>query len=255
MSAQIAPLLQGRLALITGAGGGIGTAIALHFARAGARVVLTDQSLETCEATARKVREAGGEAWAYALDVTDEQACAALAAQVGEEVGAIDTLVNNAGVLIRENIDAPDPHGRMRHLLNVNLMGTFNVLHAWLPALRGNRGCVVNLASAAAFIAQAGCLGYSESKGGVKMLTQTMAVDLAPDGIRVNAIAPGLINTQMSAATQEDPQRYEQFMRRTPLKRMGEPDDIAAPAVFLASDMAAFITGVTLVVDGGLLVA
>lgn len=249
------PLLQGRLAFVTGAAAGIGRAIALQYARAGARVVLVDLQAEACVATAQGINDAGGNAWAFALDITDVAACEALAARVGREIGQVDVLVNNAGILIREGIDTPEVHRKIRRVFDVNVMGGFNVLHAFLGALRATRGCVINIASGAAFIAQAGCIGYSGSKGAVKMLTQTMAVDLAKDGIRVNAIAPGVIDTPMTEATRGDKARLEAFLRRTPLGRVGEPDEIAAPAVFLASAMASYITGVTLPVDGGVLAA
>jgi meso-butanediol dehydrogenase / (S,S)-butanediol dehydrogenase / diacetyl reductase len=249
------PLLQGRLAVVTGAAAGIGRAIALRYAQAGARVVLVDLNADDCAASVTEITQAGGSAWAFALDITDVDACAALAAKVGRDIGPVDTLVNNAGILIREGIDTPDVHRKIRRVFDVNVMGGFNVLHAFLPALRQTRGCVINIASGAAFIAQAGCIGYSGSKGAVKMLTQTMAVDLAPDGIRVNAIAPGVIDTPMTNATRADPARLAGFLRRTPLGRVGEPDEIAGPALFLASAMASYITGVTLPVDGGVLAA
>ncbi|MEP6721280.1 MAG: SDR family oxidoreductase [Variovorax sp.] len=250
-----APLLQDRLALVTGAAAGIGRAIALRYARAGARVVLVDLRAQDCEATVREIVEGGGSAWAFPLDITDVPACTALAGQVGHEIGALDVLVNNAGILLREGIDTPDAHRKIRRVFDVNVLGGFNVLHAFLPALRQTRGCVVNIASGAAFIAQAGCIGYSGSKGAVKMLTQSMAVDLAPDGIRVNAIAPGVIETAMTDATRADPQRLQGLLRRTPLGRVGQPAEIAEPALFLASSMASYITGVTLPVDGGVLAA
>ncbi len=250
---QPLPLLEGRIALVTGAASGIGSAIAVAFAGAGCRVVLADLQAEACADAVREIVGSGGSAHAFALDVTDVPACTALADRVGGEIGAIDVLVNNAGILIREGIDTPDAHRKLRHVFDVNVFGGFNVLHAFLPALRQTRGCVINIASGAAFIAQAGCIGYSGSKGAVKMLTQTMAVDLAPDGIRVNAIAPGVIDTPMTAATRADPRRLEAFLRRTPLGRVGRPDEIAAPALFLASPMASYITGVTLPVDGGVL--
>jgi len=247
--------LQGRLALVTGAGGGIGRAIALRYARAGARVVLTDLRVEDCEAAVREIVGMGGSAWAFALDITDVPACDILAERVGREIGVLDVLVNNAGILLREGIDTPDAHRKIRHVFDVNVLGGFNVLHAFLPALRRARGCVINIASGAAFIAQAGCIGYSGSKGAVKMLTQSMAVDLAPDGIRVNAIAPGVIETAMTDATRADPARLQGFLRRTPLGRVGQPEEVAEPALFLASSMASYITGVTLPVDGGVLAA
>jgi NAD(P)-dependent dehydrogenase (short-subunit alcohol dehydrogenase family) len=138
-------------------------------------------------------------------------------------------------------------------VFDVNVLGGFNVLHAFLPALRQTRGCIINIASGAAFIAQGGALGYSGSKAAVKMLTETMAVDLARDGIRVNAIAPGVIETTMTEATRTNPQRLAGFLQRTPMGRIGQASEIAAPAVFLASAMASYVNAVTLVVDGGML--
>ena len=249
------PLLEGRLALVTGAAAGIGRAIARCYARAGARVVLTDLSEAACQATVSEIHAAGGQAWAFALDVTDVPACASLAERVGREIGPLDVLVNNAGILLREGIETPEAHRKIRQVFDVNVLGGFNVLHAFLPALRRTRGCVINIASGAAVIAQAGCIGYSGSKGAVKMLTQSMAVDLARDGIRVNAIAPGVIDTAMTEATRGDPARLQGFLQRTPLGRVGQPEEIAEPALFLASTMASYITGVTLPVDGGVLAA
>lgn len=246
-------LLAGRLTLVTGAASGIGRAIALQYAQAGASVILADLRAEDCSPVVRDIAAAGGKAWAFSLDITDIEACATLAGQIHRNIGTLDTLVNNAGILIREGIDTPDVHRKIRKVFDVNVMGGFNVLHAFLPALRKTHGCVINIASGAAFIAQAGCIGYSGSKGAVKMLTQTMAVDLAPDGIRVNAIAPGVIDTPMTDATRGDAKRLEGFLKRTPLGRVGQPDEIAAPAVFLASSMASYINGVTLPVDGGVL--
>lgn len=248
-----APLLNGRLALITGAAGGIGRAIALAYAQSGCRTVLVDLKADACSAAAADVRAAGGMAWAFDLDITDVSACQAMAQRVGQEIGPIDILVNNAGVLIREGVDSPNAHSNIRRVFDVNVMGGFNVLHAFLPALRQSRGCVINIASGAAFIAQGNALGYSSSKAAVKMLTETMAIDLARDGIRVNAIAPGVIETDMTEATRANPQRLAGFLQRTPQGRMGQPHEIAAPAVFLASSMASYVNAVTLVVDGGML--
>lgn len=253
MSADIPRLLEGRLALVTGAGSGIGRAIALAYARAGARVVLADLQAQACAAAAAEIESFGGKAWSFALDITDVPLCQALAQRVGAEIGPIDTLVNNAGLLIREGLDSPNAHANIRRVFDVNVMGGFNVLHAFLPALRQTRGCIINIASGAAFIAQGNALGYSGSKAAVKMLTETMAIDLARDGIRVNAIAPGVIETPMTEATRSNPQRLAGFLQRTPQGRMGQPEEIAAPAVFLASGMASYVNAVTLVVDGGML--
>jgi meso-butanediol dehydrogenase/(S,S)-butanediol dehydrogenase/diacetyl reductase len=246
-------LLNGRLALVTGAAGGIGRAIAVAYARAGARVVLTDRQADACAAAVAEIQALGGSAWAFGLDITDVPACQALAQQVGAEIGAIDILVNNAGIIVREGLDSPRAHENIRKVFDVNVLGGFNVLHAFLPALRQTKGCIINIASGAAFIAQGGALGYSGSKAAVKMLTETMAVDLARDGIRVNAIAPGVIETSMTEATRTNPQRLAGFLQRTPMGRIGQASEIAAPAVFLASAMASYVNAVTLVVDGGML--
>ncbi|GKT13296.1 glucose 1-dehydrogenase [Acidovorax sp. SUPP2522] len=246
-------LLAGRLALVTGAASGIGRAVAVAFAQAGARVIVTDLQAERCADTLRDVRAAGTEGWAWALDVSSAQACHDLATQVAQSVGDVDTLVNNAGVIIREGIDSPRAAENLRRTMDVNLFGVFHTVHAWLPALRRTRGSIINVASGAAFIAQGGALGYSPSKAAVKMFTQTLALDLAPDGIRVNALAPGVIDTPMTEATRANPERLARFMQRIPAGRLGQPHELAGPAVFLASDMASFVNGVTLPVDGGTL--
>lgn len=250
---QGARLLEGRLALVTGAASGIGQAIAQGLASAGARVIVSDISAQRCADTLALIRAAGGEAWGFALDVTDADAAAALAQSVGAQIGAVDIVVNNAGVILREGIDSPQAHANIRRVVDVNLLGTFNVIHAWLPALRATRGCIINIASGAAFIAQAGALGYSASKGAVKMLTQSMAADLGPDGIRVNALAPGVIETPMTDVTRANPERLARFMVRIPSGRVGQPQELAGAAVFLASPLASYINGVTLPVDGGTL--
>ncbi|OZI76650.1 SDR family NAD(P)-dependent oxidoreductase [Bordetella genomosp. 2] len=247
------PLLPGRLALVTGAGQGNGRAIALGLAQAGARVIVTDINAAAVEETAAQVRAGDGTAWAFPLDVTSADACRTLAARVGAEIGAVDLLVNNAGIIIRENTGSPRAEANWKATLDVNVHGTFNVTHAWLPALRATRGCIVNLASIAAFAGQAGSLGYSPSKGAIKMFTQSLAAELAPHGVRVNALAPGVIATPMTAATREDPDRLAAFMTRIPMGRVGETDDLVGPVIFLASDMARYVTGVTLPVDGGFL--
>ena len=249
----MADLLKGKLALVTGAASGIGQAIAVAYAREGAQVVVTDLDAANCQATLEQVRSQGVKGWAYALDVTDAEAAARLAKTVGSEAGAVDILVNNAGVILREGIDSPNAHAVIRKVMDVNLFGVFNVIHAWLPALRQTRGCIVNISSGAAFLGQPRALGYSASKGAVKMLTQSMAADLGADGIRVNSVAPGVIVTPMTDVTRADPERLQRFMVRIPSGRLGQPHEIAGAAVFLASDMASYVNGVTLPVDGGTL--
>lgn len=246
-------LLENKLALVTGAASGIGRAIAVAYASAGARVILTDRSATDCESALAEVRTVphAREALAFGLDVTDANACAELAKRVAQEIGPIHVLVNSAGILVREGIDSPRAPDIVREVMNVNLFGTFNAIHAWLPALRETQGCVINIASGAALRAQRGCAGYSASKGAVKMLTQTMAADLGKDGIRVNAIAPGVIETPMTQATRDNPARLAGFVSQIPLGRIGHAGEIAGPAVFLASDLASYVSGVCLLVDGG----
>lgn len=246
-------LLVGKTALVTGAASGIGQAIAVGLADAGAHVVVTDVTRERCRQTLDIVASHGGHATDFALDVTDAQAAQALAKEVNERVGDVSVLVNNAGVIIRAGIDDPQAHGNIRRAMDVNFFGCFNVVHAWLAALRRTRGCIINVASGAAFVGLAGCLGYSPSKGAVRLLTQALALELAPDGIRVNGLAPGVIETPMTEATRASPERVAGFLQRIPSGRLGRPQELVGPAVFLASPLASYVNGVILPVDGGFL--
>lgn len=252
----IAPrVLADRLALVTGAGQGNGRAIARGLARAGARIVVTDLDEGNARAVAAEIEAAGGRALAYRLDVTSAEACRALAQVVAEEAGAIDILVNNAGIIIREGLDSPQAAVNLERTLGVNVMGSFHPVQAWLGALRATRGVVINVASIASSAGIPHSVGYSPSKGAVKLMTQALAVELAKDGIRVNAIAPGVIETPMTSYTREAPERLDRFMQRTPMARVGQPEELVGPVVFLASAMASYVTGATLPVDGGFLAA
>lgn len=250
----VAPrLLSGRLAFITGAGQGNGRALALGLAQAGARVIATDMNSETVNETAMLIRQAGSEAWSFTLDVTSVEACEELAQHVSDEVGQVDLLVNNAGIIIRENTTSPRATSNWRKIMDVNVNGTFNVTMAFLQAIKKARGCIINVASIAAYAGQGTTLGYSPSKGAIKMFTQSLAAELSPHGVRVNALAPGVIETPMTAATRQDPTRFQSFMTRIPMGRVGQTEDLVGPVIFLASDMSRYITGITLPVDGGFL--
>ena len=249
------PLLGGKLALVTGAGQGNGRAIARGLAAAGARVIVTDLDGSNAARVADEIREAGGQAWQHQLDVASADACRRLAAQVDTEIGALDILVNNAGIIVREGIDSANAIANLERTLEVNVLGTFLPTQAWLHSLRATRGAVINVASIASYVGIPGVLGYSPSKGAVKQLTQALAVELAKDGVRVNAIAPGVIETPMTLPTRQAPQKLDRFMSRTPMARVGQPEELIGPVVFLASSMASYITGVTLPVDGGYLAA
>src|SRR5262245_50857686 len=258
MAQNLDPLpqvLKESLFLVTGAGQGNGRAIAAGVAATGAKVIVTDVRQDTAESAVEEIRSGGGKAWAYQLDVTDAAACGELARRVEGEVGPANVVVNNAGIIIRETIDSPKAPENWRRVMDVNVNGIFNVVHAWLPALRKTRGNIINVASIASFVGVGSTLGYSPSKGAVKLFTQALARDLAPDGIRVNAIAPGVIETPMTASTREDPNRLAGFMTRTPLARVGQPEELIGPVIFLASSMASYVNGVILPVDGGFLAA
>jgi NAD(P)-dependent dehydrogenase (short-subunit alcohol dehydrogenase family) len=254
LTGSIAPrLLQGRLAFITGAGQGNGRMLALGLAHAGARVIVTYMNAGSVEETAHLAKQAGGEAFAFTLDVTAPEACNALAQQVRQQIGCVDLLVNNAGIIIREGMSSPNAAANWHKTLDVNLNGTFNVTHALLPAIKESKGTIINIASIAAFAGQGVSLGYSPSKGAIKMFTQSLAQELAPFGVRVNALAPGVIETPMTTVTRENPERLKTFMNRIPLGRLGQTEDLVGPVIFLASDMSRYVTGITLAVDGGFL--
>lgn len=246
--------LESRLAVVTGAGQGVGACIAKGLATEGARVVLADLNLENAERTAAEIRADGGEAWAYALDVTDAEACTALAERVTEH-GDVSLLVNNAGVCPRNTIDSPDVRESWALGMDVNLEGTLNMILPFVPALRKTKGGIVNMASIASFVSTSTSISYSTSKAAVKMLTQNLAAELGKDGVRVNAVAPGTLVTPMTEATRNNAERRDRFLSRIPMGRFGEPSEIVGPIVFLASDMASYVTGSTIVVDGGYLTA
>lgn len=237
---------------MTGAAQGIGQAISVAYAAAGADVAAVDLSAEACQRTLELASVHGVRCRAFGVDVTNEAAVHSLAAVVGAEIGDVSIVVNNAGVLIREGIDSPVVAQNMRRMMEVNYFGSFHVIHAWLPALRRTRGCIVNIASGAALFGHRGSVGYSGSKGALRLLTQSLAADLGKDGIRVNALAPGVIDTPMTEATRSDPRRVQGFLSRIPIQRLGAPDEVAGAAVFLASDLASYVNGVILPVDGGL---
>ncbi len=248
-------LLKDKLALVTGAGGGLGGAIAAGFAREGARVIVADIQLESATRTADAITAAGGQAWPLAIDVTDRAAVRDFADQVKERFGAIDILVNNAGISARSRIDDEQAPEVWDRLIDVNLQGLFNVTHAFVPQLKQTRGCIVNLSSIVAFVSGISSAGYIASKGAVRSLTQALTRDLAPFGVRTNAVAPGLMLTEMVAPQLAVPGGTDWYMRRVPMARGGEVEEIVGPVVFLCSPMASYVNGVVLPVDGGFLSA
>ncbi len=248
-------LLDNKLALITGAGGGLGSALALGFAREGARVIVADIDGARANAVAAQIQATGGQAWGEVLDVTDRDATRRWATELTHRLGPIDVLVNNAGISGRGKVDDPQAPELWDRILRVNLDGLFNVTHAFIPALKQTRGNVVNLSSIVAFVSGVSTAGYVASKGAVRSLTQVLARDLAPHGVRVNAVAPGLMLTEMVRPQLDTPGGTDWFMKRAPMARGGEPEEVVGPVVFLASAMASYVNGVVLPVDGGFLAA
>jgi NAD(P)-dependent dehydrogenase (short-subunit alcohol dehydrogenase family) len=237
-------LLQGKLALITGGGSGIGEGIARAFVQNGAQVIVADVN-ET--GAARVASAIGGEH--VVLDVSDRSACDALAARIGP----ISVLVNNAGIIRRGKLESGTTRADWDVTMAVNLDGPYNMVTAFLDQLKATKGSVINIGSIQSFVALPNSAAYTTSKGGVRALTKALAIELSPQGVRVNAIGPGMIATPINADARQNPDYMANFEKRIPLGRLGEPADIAGPAVFLASDLARYVTGVTLPVDGGFL--
>ena len=249
-------LLQNHITAITGAGSGIGRAIALGFGREGARIVALDINGDTAGKTAADIRAAGGQAQSLTLDVTDPAACRAVAAEVAAKIGAISILVNDAGINRRNAFagDADAVTKDWRDIMAVNLDGVFNVTHAFLAQLRANKGRIVNIASIQSFmhVRTPNSAAYTTSKHGVLGFTRALAAELGRDGVRVNAIGPGFIETPLNEKVRAThPELVKVFLDHTPLGRAGKPDDIVGPALFLASDLSAYVTGSIVMADGG----
>lgn len=243
---------QGRSVVVTGAARGNGAAIAIGFAKLGATVWACDVLDEELAKTVEGITAAGGLAHGRRLDVTDRDACHALASEIAA-AGSISVLVNNAGIIRRLPITDEAFNDAWDQLLSVNATGTLNMVQAFLAQLEESKGAVVNLASIMSHVAGPNLVAYAASKGAVAQLTKALAGELAPRGIRVNAIAPGVISTPMTEATRQNPDAINAFMMHTPLRRPGEPEELVGPVTFLASPDASYVTGIVMPVDGGYL--
>jgi NAD(P)-dependent dehydrogenase (short-subunit alcohol dehydrogenase family) len=249
-------LLKNHIAVVTGSASGIGRAIALGYAREGAQVVLLDINEKAAAEAAGEIRDAGGKAASFALDVTQREDCIAVAKEIAEKVGQVSILVNNAGIN-RRNAFTADPDAVVKDwqdIMAINLNGTFNVTHAFLGALRATRGRIVNIASIQSFVhvRTPNSPAYTTSKHGVLGFTKALAAELGKYGVRVNAIGPGLIETPLNAQVRaNNPELVKVFLDHTPLGRAGKPEDIVGPALFLASDMSSYVTGSIVMADGG----
>jgi NAD(P)-dependent dehydrogenase (short-subunit alcohol dehydrogenase family) len=244
---------EGKVALVTGAGSGIGRAISLQLAADGAAVGVVDVNLEAAGATAQMIEAAGGRALAVAADVRDRAAVEAAVRSVVDAFGGLDLVVNNAGVVTMSGLDDLTDD-EWDFVVDVNLKGPYIVAQVASRIMRRG-GAMVNLTTVEAEVVVSSSghcqVHYNASKGGVKMLTKALAVELAAKGIRVNAIAPGPINTRFSGGDITGPEAMAFMSQRLLVPRVGEPSDIAQAASFLLSDAASFISGTQLAVDGG----
>ncbi|MFJ3522689.1 SDR family NAD(P)-dependent oxidoreductase [Pseudomonas sp. NPDC090203] len=245
--------LDGDLALITGAGQGNGATLAHGFAKAGAHVLVVDINAESAAQTASAINEQGGNAHSFGLDVTDEAACRQLAAEIQDTIGDVSIVVNNAGLLFRGPFESESTPEKWRKTLDVNVTGMLNVTHAFIGHLKQTAGSVLNIGSICAYAAGFELSTYCTSKGAVLQFTRALASELAADGIRVNGLAPGSFPTAMSAVTREDEHRRQKFLDHVPMGRIGDPNELVGPALFLSSSLASYITGAMLPVDGGYL--
>lgn len=244
--------LTDQVAVVTGAGSGIGRAIALRFAAEGARVVVAELRAETGEQTAAELRKQGHDPLVVATDVTDSQAVARLFAAVDERGWPVDILVNNAGTAESGLLPTTDvPDDRWYSQLRVHLDGTFFCIREALRRMvPRQKGVIINLGSVAGLGGLPGAIAYTAAKGGVIALTKGLSQEVAPQGIRVNCIAPGWINTPMLNSL---PEKWRPGMlKHTPLGRLGEPEDIAGVALFLASEDSAFVVGQIISPNGGM---
>lgn len=246
--------LKGKVAIITGAAKGMGKADALKLANAGAKVVLADISQQECQLVVDEIRKERGEAIAVKCDVSQKAEVDNLIAETLKKFSKIDILVNNAGIFPFEPF-LEMPEQNFERVIDINLKGYFLMAQACAKEMvKQKSGSIVNIVSIAmgqVGVGFAGLTHYCASKGGIVAMSQAMALELAPLGIRVNCIAPGAIDTPGAAAIKNDSKVLEATTAGIPLKRMGKPEEISNAVLFLASDESSYMTGSTMVVDGG----
>lgn len=243
-------LLIGKIAVVTGAGRGIGRGIALRFAAEGADVVCVSRTVENSEKVAAEVRALGRQAWAHSVDVSDGAAVSGLAEKILSEAGRVDILVNNAGVT-RDGLLMRMSESDWDAVLNTNLRGAFQMTKGFTRALIKQRsGRIINIASVIGLMGNAGQCNYAASKAGLIGFTKSVARELASRGITCNAIAPGFITTDMTSVLGDEARTA--LLKQIPLNTFGEAEDIAQAALYLAGPGGRYVTGQVLVVDGGM---
>lgn len=246
--------LEGKVALVTGGGRGIGRAIALALAEAGADVCVTARTERQIQETAEMIRGMGRSALPVSADATDAAAVASIVNKTIRELGGLNILINNAGIaLTKPLLDFSETD--YDQVMAINMKSMFHFTKAVGAHLISQRsGCVVNITSVGAFVAAANQAIYHASKAAVAHFTKAMAIEWARYNIRVNAVAPGWIRTKMTADLQKNQEKLSRYLKNIPLRRLGEPSEIASLVPFLCSDLASFMTGAVVVVDGGLMI-
>jgi len=243
--------LEGRVAVITGAGRGIGRAIALALGGAGARLALVDRTAADTAETAKLARDAGAQCETFGCDVREESQVRALTSEVMQRFGAVHVLVNNAGTAIRKKVHEFTLE-EWRLVMDTNLTGPFLLCRHFIPHMKGRGyGRIINLTSIMAHVSSDGRGVYSASKHGLLGLTRALGVELAEDRITAVAISPGFVETDLTAVLRADPAKSAALLAQTPLGRYAKSEEIAAAALYICSDAAAYMTGTDMLIDGG----
>ncbi len=243
--------LQGKTAVITGASRGLGKAMALSLAAAGANVALVSRSAGPLAETAKEIEKAGGKAAVFPADVTDEDQVRKVERGVLEAFGKVHILINNAGTIIRRQL-ANFTLDEWRQVMDANLTSVFLMCRSFIPHLKGNGyGRIINIASTMSWVSMPERSAYSASKSAVLGLTRALALELAPDGITVNSMSPGPFATEINTAVRENPESAQQFLSRIPLGRWGRLKEVGELALYLCSEDAGFVTGTDILIDGG----
>ncbi len=243
--------LDGKIAIITGGAMGLGKGIASGLAALGARVVIADVNEEIGRESRNEIVANGGKADFHTVDVTNAEQFQKMVEEIAEQYNRIDILVNNAGIAAKTNCIDMRVEDWQR-IIDINLTGSWIGSRAVAPVMMKQRsGKIINMCSMFGFVALPGLTAYAASKGGISQLTKALALELVEYNIQVNAIAPAYIATELTNNARSDPERLEDILRRTPIKRLGSIEEVVGPIIFLASDLSNFMIGHTMLVDGG----